>query len=520
MKRKRGIRGKELYQVVFFGVIFTVAAIGALAYWGVWEIRRDAAVVAVESSARGLSGAVTVLLNAVRNSNGEIGEGVLSSLEPGDLRKEFQKVFEKHPAVTAAFVSDVQGLQYMLTRRFGGVVEAVPDQNHMNMTWTLYRNGNEQDADFTGWTVDLPQVNRILGEEFAHLEPGQVNWRSSNSFHHAEGAWVTASSLVEAQGGGRLMLSFAFPVDAILSQLGGAEKGGAERIFLYWANGVAMSVNAAGTESVREQGGKPLRSDELSDPVVRTAVTRLATDAPVGPFSYVVEGEIWWAYALPLTIFGDTMSLGVAVPRNNVLSTLTSDSFLQWGAVVLIMVAFGVLFVLHRNRGRIEALGMRREAAVTEQDVLDIISSGEGGRVEFKQTLRFNLKSGKNGREIEHASLKTVSAFINSEGGTLLVGVADDGTVTGFGEDDFDSDDRALLHFNNLVNRHIGTEFSRYIDSAVIEVRGQKVLRVHCIPAPAPAILDSGKSEEFYVRSGPASRILTLKQFYDWLKKH
>jgi predicted HTH transcriptional regulator len=113
-----------------------------------------------------------------------------------------------------------------------------------------------------------------------------------------------------------------------------------------------------------------------------------------------------------------------------------------------------------------------------------------------------------------------VSAFLNSEGGTLLIGVADDGTVTGFDEDNFDSDDKALLHFNNLVDRHIGTEFSRYIDSRIIEVGEKRVLSVHCVPAPAPAILDAAKGEEFYVRSGPASRCLTLKQFHDWLRKH
>ena len=286
-------------------------------------------------------------------------------------------------------------------------------------------------------------------------------------------------------------------------------------------DGQGMDQGAGqGAGQVHEQGGKPISAEDLADPVIRAAVNRLAARHLAAPFSYVAQGETWWAYALPLTIFGDTLSLGVAVPMKNILSTLTSDSFLQMGAVVLIIAAFGVLFVLHRYRSRIEALGMRREVATTERDILELVRSGEGGRLEFKQTQRFNLKSGKNGKEIEHACLKTVSAFLNTEGGTLLIGVADDGTVTGFDEDGFESDDRALLHFNNLVDRHVGTEFSRYIDSAVIEAGGRKVLRVHCVPTSVPAILDTGKEEEFYVRSGPASRSLTLKQFHEWLKKH
>jgi len=118
------------------------------------------------------------------------------------------------------------------------------------------------------------------------------------------------------------------------------------------------------------------------------------------------------------------------------------------------------------------------------------------------------------------AETRQVGYFERAEGGTLLIGVADDGTVTGFDEDRFESDDKALLHFNNLVDRHIGTEFSRYIDSRVIELGEKRVLCIHCVPAPVPAILDAAKGEEFYVRSGPASRCLTLKQFQDWLGKH
>jgi hypothetical protein len=124
------IRGRKLYQLVFYGVIFAVAAVGALVYTGVREIRHDAAVVAVENSARGLSGAVTVLLNAVRNSNQEIGDGLLKSLDDGVLRKEFSTVLKDHQNLAAILVSDGQGLRYLLTRRFGGMVEAVPDEMH------------------------------------------------------------------------------------------------------------------------------------------------------------------------------------------------------------------------------------------------------------------------------------------------------------------------------------------------------------------------------------------------------
>ncbi len=108
---------------------------------------------------------------------------------------------------------------------------------------------------------------------------------------------------------------------------------------------------------------------------------------------------------------------------------------------------------------------------------------------------------------------------MNSGGGTLLVGVNDEGDITGFEEDNFKSEDKALLHFNNLVNQYIGTEFSRFLDTVIIEVNQKKILRAYCLPANTPAILKNGNSEEVYVRSGPASRQLSFSQFYEWLQE-
>lgn len=522
MSAHKAIRGKKLYQILFFGVIFTVLAVGALAFWGVREIRRDAAVVAVESSARGVSGAVTVLINAVTASNDEIGTNVLKSLKSASLRSFFAGMMKKHPALASVMVSDGEGVQYVLTRRADGMLEGVPDtQGTTAMLWTHVQSGVSRKVE-ANESFNRPSADAVLSAEFRQLRPGQVNWRSAAAFQHAGESWLTASTLVES-GGEYVMVSYVFPIDAVIKRLGGAEKGSAEKIFLYWDSGLVLPVSDSDDGAVKgEVASQAFSSDQVVDPVVRQAAILLGENGRnrKAPFSYTVDKAVWWAYIMPLSVFGDTMSIGVAVPRENIVSALTSDSFLQVFGTILVLCAGVVLFVLHRNRARIESMGLRQRAARTAEDVLHLIAEGESSTVEFKQTLRFNLKSGKNGKEIEHANLKTVAGFMNSEGGTLLVGVADNGSVAGFEEDGFDSDDKALLHFNNLVNQHIGTEFARYLDTTVIEVQGKSVIRVYCMPAAAPAILTNGKTEEFYVRSGPASRQLTLSQFYEWLQNH
>jgi len=522
MSPRTGLKGRQLYRILFYGVIFTVLAVGVLAFWGVRGVRHDAAVLAVESSARGLSGAVTVLVNAVTAANDEIDRKTLSSLRPEALRRTLSAVLGRHPNLASVMVADGKGLRYMLTRRDDGLVEAVPGDKQGEGRWLFIRSDGATEPAAPAAEFNREAVDKALAAELAGLQPNQVQWRSASQVHSSGESWLTASTLVESDGNHYLM-SYVFPIDAVARQLEGAEKGGAERIFLYWANGRVLPIS--GLDVDQGQGGRVSRAYDagaVADPVIAGATRRLAAGGAGAdrPFAYSVDGAVWWGYALPLSVFGDTMSLGVAVPWRNIVSTLTSDNFLLFFGGFLVLLAVASLVVLHRFKDRIEAMGQRQRSPRTPQDVLRLIAEGESATLEFKQTLRFNLKAGKNGREIEHASLKTVAGFMNSEGGTLLVGVADDGVVTGFDEDKFESADKALLHFNNLVNQCIGTEFARYLDTAVIEVQGRAVLRVHCVPAKAPAFLKDGKAEEFYVRSGPASRQLSLIQFYEWLKKH
>ena len=154
----------------------------------------------------------------------------------------------------------------------------------------------------------------------------------------------------------------------------------------------------------------------------------------------------------------------------------------------------------------------------SEQQIHAMIDSGESQNVEFKSTLRFNIRSGKIGKEITFAWLKTVVAFLNSDGGTLLVGVDDEGQLLGTELDDFKNDDKYLLHVNNAIKTNVGMEYISHIDFDLIDCGDKKVLWVQCQPFEEPVFLKNGNDEEFYTRFGPASRKLTMKEMLAYLK--
>ena len=147
----------------------------------------------------------------------------------------------------------------------------------------------------------------------------------------------------------------------------------------------------------------------------------------------------------------------------------------------------------------------------------DIIHEGESDKVEFKSTLRFNIHSGKFGREIEHAALKSIAAFLNSWGGILLIGVEDKGNILGLENDKFENDDRMLLHLTQMVNERLGTHFMQFINCEVEMMEGKKIMRIDVQPSNLPAYLTNNNEEYFYVRTGPSTTDLKPSQIYEYI---
>lgn len=156
-----------------------------------------------------------------------------------------------------------------------------------------------------------------------------------------------------------------------------------------------------------------------------------------------------------------------------------------------------------------------------ESEISELIQSGESDVVEFKSTLRVNLKKGVNDAEIEYAVLKTIAGFLNSgNGGTLLIGVSDDGEILGIKNDGFKNEDRMLLHLVNLVEGHLDKVFIPYIQSRIVGHKEKRILVVRCNPGPSEAFLKK-KSEpflRFFVRGGPSTRELQGRSMADYVK--
>jgi hypothetical protein len=140
-----------------------------------------------------------------------------------------------------------------------------------------------------------------------------------------------------------------------------------------------------------------------------------------------------------------------------------------------------------------------------------LIKRGESKTLEFKSTLRWNLKENrKDDKGVTHAALKTIAAFLNTEGGDLLIGVADDGSIVGTELDQLESDDKFLRHLAQVVRNGLGDRAGTSIDPNTQSIDGKTVCVVSCQRSPEPVFLcwkgvEAAPEGDFFVRSGPGT---------------
>ncbi len=159
--------------------------------------------------------------------------------------------------------------------------------------------------------------------------------------------------------------------------------------------------------------------------------------------------------------------------------------------------------------------------------LFDMISAGENNLVEFKTTLRYDMRTGAINKKLEQAILKTIAAFSNAQGGTLIMGVNDDMEIIGL-EHDYQTfrngtKDEFELHLRDLTNHAFGIDFSSSnLTVSFPEVEDTEICVVEIKPGIKPlysVVTDANgiKSEKFYLRSGNSSPELPTREIASYV---
>jgi hypothetical protein len=465
-------------------------------------------------------------------------KGLLDIADPQGLNERFMPVLHQFPQIASLIIADRQGNEYFL----------MPDGDR----WVTRSSRPAQWGKHSRW-ARWASATRALErwQEQIDYDPRQRPWYTG-AMASADGQiyWTRPYELFTKQQPGitgavrwrapeRAEADHVVAFDVLLGSVSDFTMDlavpDAARVFILGEDGRLVGLPKdpmfASPKQVEAAMLKPLETLPLPAPKAALAAWHAQGQPASKPFRFLLgnPGRRWWSQFQPIRLGERTFQLAYITPESEIDRQLGVEgnlfvwTVLGFSGLALVAMFFALrwyrqadsAWLAHLTRGRIGAGGKPEEAA---REVVELIRAGESTHLEFKSTLRWNLNSGKAGKEIELAWLKNVVAFLNSEGGTLLIGVDDKGAVTGIEPDRLANDDKYLLHVRNLLNQHIGAEFSRWVQFHLVPVEGRKVLVVKCRRAGHPAFLLHGGREEFYIRTGPAAVKLPPSKILKYLE--
>lgn len=157
--------------------------------------------------------------------------------------------------------------------------------------------------------------------------------------------------------------------------------------------------------------------------------------------------------------------------------------------------------------------------------VKDLLRSMETQRVEFKQSARVAMGNDVPEKVINEGVIKTVAAFLNTRGGTLGIGISDDGQIVGL-QPDLDYKKQDLDGYQNwlttlLVNKIGGGVVGAHVSLRIEQVRSDVVCLIDVTPSVSPVYAETTKGKNcFYVRINNTTRMLEGPDILSYVGAH
>ncbi|GCE23228.1 GmrSD restriction endonuclease domain-containing protein [Dictyobacter kobayashii] len=195
-------------------------------------------------------------------------------------------------------------------------------------------------------------------------------------------------------------------------------------------------------------------------------------------------------------------------------------------------------FLVARRKLIADAINSTMAGLITEPEIdvkptlVDYLAIGESAVLEYKSSLRWDLKQQKYNSDLQKVICKTIAGFMNVEGGTLLIGVADNGTVLGIEYDlnhkpmDMSLNDRDKydLLFRDTFMNYLDVGFGPLVHLTFERYEGHTVAIVEVERGPKPIYLkgkENGKDiTEFYIRNGNTTKLLNVEESHNYIGMH
>ena len=195
---------------------------------------------------------------------------------------------------------------------------------------------------------------------------------------------------------------------------------------------------------------------------------------------------------------------------------IPGTAFFGMLGIILGAVFYALFENLSQRNASIE--NMRQEI---ERDITSLIKKGESTHLEFKSSFRWDYNKESANKNLEHAVLKNIAAFMNTEGGSLIIGIADDGKVLGLEKDYQTLKSKNKDGFEMLIMSAIATKIgtNHCILASVLfhEIDGHEICQFLISKSSNPVYLQHNKDPKFYIRAGAGTRELNIQEATEYI---
>jgi len=207
----------------------------------------------------------------------------------------------------------------------------------------------------------------------------------------------------------------------------------------------------------------------------------------------------------------------------NVLSHRTEHSFsynmLNMSFIFIIMGGVtGLIFGLYRQNN----IKLNKHIQLLNKDLFKLIRQGESQFLELKSSARYDYRQKTTNQDLEIVIAKTLVGFMNAKGGKLIIGVNDKGEILGL-EKDFQTlkqqnSDGFEQKIYEIISKYIGKEYSLYCSINFLSLEKKAICIVDIEGINEPVYLSRGKDTVFYLRTGNATKPLSIKEAIHYIK--
>jgi predicted HTH transcriptional regulator len=167
------------------------------------------------------------------------------------------------------------------------------------------------------------------------------------------------------------------------------------------------------------------------------------------------------------------------------------------------------------------------EIKYTQKGIADLLKLPESETLEFKSTLKWDIRQEKSNPALVLECVKTIAGFLNNKGGILIVGYDDDNNIIYGLEKDYpftskkQNYDGWQQYFINQINDKLGKTINHYFTLESISYNGKTLAKINVKTSPSPVFTKQDNNEgNFYVRIHGQTENLNPQETQKWISDH